>query len=145
MADNTNRFKDYFMQQLGVKLPDELSEEDTEDLSSFLEKEITEKINSKNKTPKKLLVVTTRLPEETIDLFKRKCKELGLTQSIVVDGFIQAWNSGEYVASRSDNSYELRRRLVEWAALKGYKVEEVIDALVEYVVSGQIELEDTGE
>ncbi len=117
--------------------------EDTDELSSFLEEEITGKINSRNKTPKKLLVVTTRLSDETIDLFKGKCRALSLTQSSVIDGFIQAWNSGEYVASRSDKSYELRQKLVEWAAAKGYKTGEVIDALIEYVVTGQIEINET--
>lgn len=114
----------------------------TED--EFLD-EVTELIQKKViKNPEKPML-GVYLPVEVRDRFRTKCKEEGLKQSEVMTAFIEGWYAGEYVIERDTKAWELREALIKFAKDKGYKVSEVIDVVIEYVINGQLELEQTDE
>jgi hypothetical protein len=82
------------------------------------------------------------IPVDVRDRFRAKCREEKVTQGDVISAFIEAWDSGEYVLERDTRTYELRQQLIKYAKEKNYKVSEVIDALVNYVISGRLILND---
>lgn len=92
-------------------------------------------------TSKVPFVVSVRVNQESLKAFKQKCRENGLTQSSIIEGFINAWLSGEYVTCDRTGE-EIREAFSNWAHDKGYEPSKVLDNLMKSLVEGKITLED---
>lgn len=86
-------------------------------------------------------MVSVRVNQESLQAFKQKCRESGVTQSSIIEGFINAWLSGEYVACDRTGE-EIRDAFSNWAHDKGYVPSRVLDTLMKSLLEGKITLED---
>lgn len=144
--DKTNRYTKIMraLEDIAPEIkPEEITEANIKQLEEFVE-ETKDSAKRILKNPDKPML-GVYVPIEIRDRFRAKCREEKLTQSEVIAAFIEAWNTGEYVLERDSKAYKLRQELVKYAQEKGYKVSEVIDALIEYVLSGKLVLDDDGE
>lgn len=87
------------------------------------------------------LMASLRVTEDEFNTFKQKCREERLTQSAVIGGFIHAWNDGEYVHKAADND-NIRAKFAAWVRAKGFEPSEVLDVIMNSVMSGKILIED---
>lgn len=144
--DKTNRYTK-IMRALEDIAPEIKPEDITEDNINQLEEFVEEtKDNAKRliKNPNKPML-GVYIPVDVRDRFREKCREEKLTQGEVITAFIEAWDSGEYVLKRDNKAYQLRQELIKYSQEKGYKVPEVIDALIGYVISGNLVLDEDDE
>jgi hypothetical protein len=92
-------------------------------------------------TKRQPLMASLRVTEDEFNTFKQKCREQRLTQSAVIGGFINAWNEGEYV-HKDAGSENIRAKFAAWVRERGFEPSEVLDVIMNSVISGKILLED---
>lgn len=92
-------------------------------------------------TKRQPLMASLRVTEEEFTSFKQRCREQRLTQSAVIGGFIHAWNEGEYVHKEA-GSDNIRTKFAAWVRERNFEPSEVLDVIMNSVISGKILLED---